>query len=487
MRHTKIIATLGPASDSDAALDELVAAGVDVVRLNFSHGTHESHAAVFNRVRAAASRAVLRGSPREGVGARHRPAIGILQDLSGPKIRTGLLADHRPIALRPGDGLAIRTGDGAGGVGRVFTTYAGLARNVHPGDRLLLDDGRIELHVERSDGTEISTTVVFGGELAEHKGINAPGVELPASAMTPKDEDDLRFGLSLGVDMVALSFVQSADDMRRARSIVTACGADVPLIAKIERPRAVENLDAVLDASDGIMVARGDLGLELPLEQVPRVQKQVTERARALGLPVIVATQVLDSMRTEPRPTRAEVSDAAHAVDDGVDAIMLAGETAVGVSPARVVRTLDAIILDAESALPGGGTGPGRRSANGGCSTVQAICEAAVTMAGLGHAQAILAVTRTGRTARILSTLRGGTPVYALTGRPEVAARLSLFWGVVPIVSEIGDGFVPFVPLVRQLRESGVLAGVTEAVLVSVDPDLAREDTNFLKLIRLQD
>src|SRR5918993_470207 len=292
MRHTKIVASLGPASDSSDVLDELMVAGVDVFRLNFSHGTHETHAATYARVRAAADRAGR--------------TVAVLQDLSGPKIRTGRHAGAKPITLTRGDELSITTGDFEGAPGRVSTTYAPLARAVRPGQDLLLDDGRVVLRVIASNGEEIRTTVVHGTALGERKGINAPGVALPATGLTPKDADDARFGLALGVDMVALSFVQTAADLESARSVMNASGrTGVPLVA-----------------CDGVMVARGDLGLELPLERVPRVQKEVTRRARTRGLPVIVATQVLESMRTEPRPTRAEVSDAANAVDDGVDAIM---------------------------------------------------------------------------------------------------------------------------------------------------------------------
>jgi pyruvate kinase len=498
MRHTKIVATFGPACDNDAVLDDLIAAGVDVFRLNFSHGTHATHAAAFRRIRAAAARA-----------SRH---VGILQDLCGPKIRTGTLAGGQPIELQPGDALRIVTGTEAGFLRprpTVFTSYAGLAESVRPGDRLLLDDGRIELRVEKAGGGEISAVVVHGGALAEHKGINAPGVALPASAFTPKDEADLAFGVSLGVDSVALSFVQSAEDVCRARRAADAAGAPaLPLVAKIERPQAVDRLDEILQACNGIMIARGDLGLELPLEQVPRVQKELTDRARALGRPVIVATQVLDSMRTEPRPTRAEVSDAAHAVADGVDGIMLAGETAVGRAPARVVRTLDAIIADAESGLTGAGllagasgrpggplrtgqpAGPGTPAGRGfagleGLDRSPALCEAAVTLAERGHAEAIVAITRTGRTARLLSAFRPGPPVYAVTPDAATARRLAGVWGVVPVVGDIGDGFVPAVPLAEHLVAPGVLAGGAKVVIVSVDPDLSRADTNFLKLQRL--
>ena len=326
MRHTKIVATLGPASTAPDTLEALLVAGVDVFRLNFSHGTHESHARTFAAVRDAAART---GRP-----------VAILQDLSGPKIRTGPLRDGQPIALAAGRELRIAAGDDPGGPGRVFTPYAELVASAKPGDRLLLDDGKIELRVTgRLDG-DLVTLVVNGGLLGEHKGINAPGVALPAAAVTAKDEADLRFGLELGVDLVALSFVQTVDDVLTARRIMREADKDVPIIAKIERPQALDHLDAILTAADGVMVARGDLGLECPLEHVPRIQKTIVARARAHGRPVILATQVLESMRTGPRPTRAEVSDAATAVDQGVDAIMLAGETAIGGYPVQSVETL---------------------------------------------------------------------------------------------------------------------------------------------------
>lgn len=336
MRHTKIIATVGPASDSDAVLDALIAAGTDIFRLNFSHGTHDTHRATYDRIRAAADRA--------------RRAVAVLQDLGGPKIRTGPLASGQAFVTKPGDRLTIATGDFAGGPGRISTMFAGLARSVHRGDRLLLADGAVELRVDDSDGSTIETTVVEGGPIGEHKGINAPGVPLSATAITPKDADDLKFGVSLGVDFVALSFVQTAADLKQARQLLTEFDAgDVPLVAKLERPQALEQLDAILDCSDAVMVARGDLGVEMPLERVPRVQKEITRAARRHGIPVIVATQVLESMTVEPRPTRAEVNDAASAVADGVDAIMLSAETATGAYPARTVQTLDAIVRDAET------------------------------------------------------------------------------------------------------------------------------------------
>jgi len=470
MRHTKIVATMGPASSRRDVLDALIAAGVDVFRLNFSHGSPDSHAAMADAIRRAA---------RDG-----ERVVAIMQDLAGPKIRTGRLEGGGSLRLREGDLLQIGVGEFMGRAGVVSTTYAELARSARAGDRLLLDDGRIELQVESSDGDTITTRVTNGGDLGEHKGINAPGVALPASAMTPKDVEDLRFGLELGVDLVAVSFVQSAADVQRTREVMTAAGRSVPIIAKIERPQAVENVESILEVSDGVMVARGDLGLELPLERVPRIQKEIVRQARMRGVPVIVATQVLESMRTEPRPTRAEVSDAANAVDEGVDAIMLAGETAVGAFPVRAVGTLDAVIRDAE-AMPSAFTLPLNLEVPGALHS-RAICESAVTLADAAGARALVAITRAGKTARMLAALRPTAPVYALTDNDIVARRLALLWGVTPMVADIaGDVDGVRLRAERQLLAHGAVTEGALVVFVSVNPDLSRTDANFLSLRRL--
>ena len=480
MRRTKIIATLGPASATPEKLDALIAAGADVFRLNFSHGTHDSHAATFACVRDAARRA-----------SRH---IAVLQDLSGPKIRTGSLAGGQPLSLGAGDELRIAAGESAGGPGKVFTPYGPLIESAQPGDRLLLDDGKIELRVTGRDGGELVTSVVTGGKLGEHKGINAPGVKLPASAITPKDEVDLKFGLELGVDLVALSFVQTPEDLQKARAIARAAKRDVPLIAKIERPQALDHLDAILAASDGVMVARGDLGLECPLEQIPRVQKAIIARARALGRPVIVATQVLESMRTSPRPTRAEVSDAATAVDQGVDAIMLAGETAAGEYPVRAVETLAAVITDAEAVAAPGVLlasdvlleGLDTSQSADGFETFhtvhgRAMCEAAVTLATTGQAEAIIAVTHFGKTAQLLSSLRPRASILAITPSDVVARRLQLHWGVRPIVSPTDD----LRAVEPAIRAKAGLSPRAVVVYININPDLDRPDANFLNVQRI--
>jgi pyruvate kinase len=469
VRKTKIIATLGPASNTDATIRELIDAGVDVFRFNFSHGTHEGHAQVIARVRSAAQHS-------------SRP-VALLQDLSGPKIRTGLLREHTPLQLSIGDPLTIAVGDFPGEPGRVSTTFD-LPAVVRTGDCLLLDDGRLQLRVEEVGTGELKTRVVDGGLLGEHKGINVPGVEFPTRGLTPKDIADLRFGAAQGVDFVALSFVQSVAVLRQARELLRESGRpDVPLVAKLERPEAISRLEEIIQESDAVMVARGDLGLELPLERVPRIQKEVTRWGRALEVPVIVATQVLESMRTEPRPTRAEVSDAANAVDDGVDAIMLAGETAAGTYPVKAVQTLDVIIREAES-MP-----PVRRQADqarlvGGHA--HAVCEAAVTLAERGEAAAIVAVTRGGKTARVLSALRPRAPIYAATDQEDVSRRLALSWGVVPVLTDLSDDVNATASRIGgELMTRGAIETGSVIVLVSVSDDLSQGPSNFLKLQRM--
>jgi pyruvate kinase len=465
MRHTKIIATVGPACSAPEILEALLLSGVNVFRLNFSHGSHASHAEIFHAIRRASTR----------TGCH----VAIMQDLSGPKIRTGAILGGGPLRFHEGDEVRLGSGHHAGSEGRIFTPYAALVHSARPGDRLFLDDGRIELRVTALGNDELTAVVVTGGPLGEHKGINAPGVALPASSITEKDAADLRFGLELGIDMAALSFVQTAEDVLTAREIMAAAGHPVPIIAKVERPAAVENLDAILNVADGVMVARGDLGLEMPLEQLPRVQKQIVRSARALGRPVILATQVLESMRVDPRPTRAEVSDAANAVDEGVDAIMLAGETAAGAHPVKAVQTLAAVIEDAESLPLGERVSPTVEPT--GTRHSRALCEAALTLASAGEADAIVAVTREGKTARLLSALRPRAPIFAATASVRLAGTLALYWGVAPVLTderEVGR-------LERLLLERNILQPGSVVVFVNVSADVSRLDANFVNVQRI--
>ena len=470
MRRTKIVATVGPASNDESTLSALVGAGVDAFRLNFSHGTQAGHGDVIERIRRLA--------------AEQGRAVALLQDLSGPKIRTGLLAGHRPIPLAAGDPLVIAAGDFEGAPGRVSTSYRALPGLVRKGQKLLLDDGRLQLEVESSTPDEISAVVVDGGMLGERKGINAPGIALPAAGLTAKDREDLRFGVRAGVDFVAMSFVQTADDLRQARAALREAGAPgTALVAKLERPEAVEHLDEILHACDAVMVARGDLGLELPLQSVPRVQKAICLRARTVGVPVIVATQVFESMIKEPRPTRAEVSDAANAVGDGVDAVMLAGETAVGTYPAKAIQILDLVLRDAEQVptprVP-------LQEAHVRAPHGQAICEAAVTLAERGNASAIVAVTRGGKTAALLSALRPTTTIVAATDQELVFRRLALSWGVEPLLADLsGDIDVAARRIGATLVSRGIVPAGSAVVLVSMSPELGSGPSNFLTLQKM--
>ena len=477
MRQTKIIATIGPASRNEDVIEQLIRAGVDICRLNFSHASRDEHGETIVRIRAAAARA--------------SKVVSILQDLSGPKIRTGRLKNNSAIELVEGRTIRILAGDGEGDDERIFTSYAELVRRVKPGGQLLLDDGRIQLEVETASLHEIVARVVEGGTLDEHKGINAPGVQLTAEALTPKDIEDLKFGAKAGVDMIALSFVRTADDVWQARQILTEIGAaQIPLIAKIERPEALDHLEEILKVSQGVMVARGDLGLEMPLERVPTSQKDITRRARRSGIPVIVATQVLESMRFEPRPTRAEVSDAANAVDDGVDAIMLAGETAVGLYPVKTVETLDAVIREAER------IGPAHGGAIGALPPIvevpraphaQALCEAAVTLADRCNAYAIVAITRLGNAARVLSALRPKTPVFASTETEAIARQLTLYRGVVPLMIGLGkDIDTTGTVLKRELGVRGLVPAGASVVFISANARLERADQNFVNVQKFE-
>ena len=447
MRRTKIIATIGPASDTDEAVDALIAAGVDIFRINFSHGDRASQQRMYERIRAGADRA--------------GQLVAIMQDLAGPKIRTGRLTKGEVVRLQEGTTLRIATGDFVGTADRLSTPFAGLAKAVTAGTRLLLDDGRIELRVCDSDGSEVVTEVVHGGVLGEHKGINAPGVELAASALTEKDVEDLKFGVSLGVDL------------QRAREVA---GSAVALVAKIERPQAVARFSEILEVADAVMVARGDLGLEIPLEHVPRVQKELTQQARAVGIPVIVATQVLDTMRFEPRPTRAEVNDAANAVYDGVDAIMLAGETAVGEFPALTVETLASVIVDAESVPPTAQPSPSTPGQHHG----RALCEAALKLATSFRAAVIVAVTRHGATAQQLAALRPPVPIFAVTDDPAIARRLTLSWGVVSSTLDASE--LDTASIQQTLLQQETLRSGDTVVFVRVHSDLTLAAGNFLKL-----
>ena len=412
MRRAKIVATMGPATASYEAIYELVASGMDVARLNLSHGDYADHEIVYSNVRRAADE-LGRG-------------VGILVDLQGPKIRLGRFASG-PVLLTAGEEFIVTTQDVPGDVHEVSTTYHGLPGDVTVGDRVLVDDGRVELVVTGVDGPRVITRVVEGGRVSDNKGFNLPGAAMSVPAMSEKDEADLRWGLRLGVDMIALSFVRSAADIDGVRAIMDEEGVRLPVLAKVEKPQAVENLVEIVDAFDGVMVARGDLGVELPLEQVPIVQKRAIQRCREAGKPVIVATQMLDSMITANRPTRAEASDVANAVLDGADALMLSGETSVGEHPALVVSTMSRIISHVEEEalhkLP-------ELTQDVRGSTAKGLTKAAVGVAEDIDATNLIAFTETGLSARLIARWRADIPVLAFTPNQRVRSQLALVWGV---------------------------------------------------------
>lgn len=418
-RRAKIVVTLGPATDGLER--ELVASGLDVARLNFSHGDLNEHRRRCSAIRSAA--------------AELGRSVAVMQDLPGPKMRTGRLVGGGPVELVAGQTLVIASGDVAGDCTRVSTTYAALAHDVQPGKTLLLDDGHIRLTVLEIAGEEVRTRVEEGGQLGEHKGINAPGTAISATVPTASDVRDLRFGLSeLEVDYVALSFIRTPGEVRAVRKLVRELKRDTPLVVKLERQEAIDNLDAILKVADAVMVARGDLGVELAPERVPALQKRIIRRANALRMPVITATQMLESMTHDETPTRAEAADVANAVWDGTDAVMLSGETAVGRHPLLVLQMMDRIVRSAEATPSDSASLIPRRES----SHEAAITHAARVLAEDIQARAIVGLTRTGRTARLLSSGRASPPIYAFSPDPHVCNRLSLWWGVSPIVQAMG-------------------------------------------------
>ncbi len=474
MRRTKIVATLGPATSTPERIAGLIRAGMNVARLNFSHGTHAEHAARIAMVRRAAAEA-----------GRH---VAILQDLQGPKIRTGPLENGQPVELVAGQRFVITTEPIVGDAHRVSTTYRALPLDVRPRDRILLSDGLIELVVTGHTDTEVETEVVHGGRLREHQGINLPGVRVSAPAATEKDLADLAFGLEQGVDYVALSFVRRASDVREVKEFIRRAGKQTPVIAKIERPEALDVLPEILAEADGIMVARGDLGVEMPPERVPIVQKQIIAAANQALLPVITATQMLESMIHNPRPTRAEASDVANAIIDGTDAVMLSGETAAGAYPIEAVQMM-ALIADAVEASYTGGqhsTTP-RWSIAPAQSTPRAIAAAACTIANSLPVRFIVVLTQSGASARLVSHYRPDVPILAFCPSEETARRTSLYWGVTPIVIEARDRLDELEQqIVRMMRETGMIRKGDLIVLSGGHPVYRYGPTNFLKVITIE-
>jgi len=473
MRRTKIVATLGPASDSEASIRRLIEAGVDVIRLNFSHGTHEEHAERIVRIRAQSE---VVGKP-----------VAILQDLQGPKIRTGPLKNDMPVLLQDGASFTITTEQIEGDARRVSTTYQNLPHDVKPRDRILLSDGLIELLVTAVRDQDVVTQVVQGGSLREHQGINLPGTAVSTSAITDKDREDLEFGLAHDVDFVAMSFVRRAADVQQLKDLIAAHGASTPVVAKIEKPQALDDLDAILEVTDVVMVARGDLGVEMPPEQVPLAQKTIITAAAAHNVMVITATQMLESMIHHPRPTGAEASDVANAIFDGTDAVMLSGETAVGEFAVEAVQMMHRIaVTTEESARYREQSDALHRTHHVGkiADSSQAISHAARTIARTLDVRAIVAFTQSGYTARLVSKDRPPVPIYALTPEQHVARRLSLYWGVKPFICPPIDRLDDLTNYMQNmLKEHECVQSSDRIVMTGGHPLPARGATNFIKIV----
>jgi pyruvate kinase len=467
MRKAKIVCTIGPASGSEAVLRDLMRLGMDVARLNFSHGSHENHARTIECLRTAA--------------AAEGRSICILQDLSGPKIRTGMLQNHQPVTLQTDARVTITTRDVEGTAEQISTTFKGLPREVKTGSRILLSDGKIELRVIDVHGDNIHCEVLNGGILGEHQGINLPGAALSIPALTEKDRKDLEFGLEHGVDAIALSFVRSAADVIEAKKIIVSRNLDVPVIAKLEKPQAIDRLEGILEVSDGVMVARGDLGVEMPPEKVPVIQKHVIRRAAEWRKPVIIATQMLESMIENPRPTRAEASDVANAIFDGTDAVMLSGETASGKYPKEAVCMMAKIVVEAESNMAEF-TQPRRRHTQRKLSISETICESVAHAAEDLEMSAIAVFTETGNTARLISKYRPQSKVYAFSHVPAVCNRMNLFWGVQPIKRDHAIHFEEMLATAEQelLRSGKLAAGDILGIVAGIQ--MSSGSTNFMRL-----
>jgi pyruvate kinase len=473
MRRTKIVATLGPATSSAERINQIVAAGVDVARLNFSHGAYEAHARNITLLREAARQ---QGRP-----------LAIMQDLQGPKIRTGLLANGGPVQLIEGQEFKITTVPVVGSAQIVSTTYTALPHDVRPGDRVLVSDGMIELRVNTVQGDTVSMMVVKGGSLRQNQGINLPGVNVSSPALTPKDIEDLRFGLSQGVDFVALSFVRRAADVQHINDLIAQAGHSTPVIAKIEKPEALNDLDGILQLVGGVMVARGDLGVEMPLEQLPAVQKRIINAANAMGVPVITATEMLQSMISNPRPTRAEASDVANAIFDGTDAVMLSGETAMGEYPVESVQTMARIAVEAEgSGLYYDAAMRPHPQMHAISPLAHAIGEAAAAVVHSLPIRAIVALTQSGGTARLMAHLRPRVPIIGITPDERIYRQLCLVWGVTPVMGDQYDTIQEFEQQTKRIvRERDLYASGEYVVITGGLPLNEHGPTNFLKLLEL--
>ena len=479
MRKAKIVCTIGPASDQLEALDRLIEQGMNAARLNFSHGTHASHASAIKTVREAAD--------------QRRAPVAIIQDLQGPRIRVGEVGDAgivlneqqsvrlQTVLARSGGQLGHQSVAGST-IQEIPVTYQHLARDVRPGARILINDGLIELKVDQISGGHLDCKVVVGGTVTSHKGINLPGTRVSAPTLTDKDREDIRFGVTQGVDYVALSFVRGPDDIRAAKQLIAAYGGSIPVIAKIERQEAISCLEAILDEADGVMIARGDLGVEMGPEAVPLLQKRIIAEANRRRRLVITATQMLESMTQHVRPTRAEASDVANAVFDGTDAVMLSAETAIGAHPVETVQVMDRIIRAAEEGCEPGMV-PKRQSDFGDMTLPEAICTAASSAASATKATAIVAFSELGLTARLISKQRPAAPIIAFTPFEPVRRQMALFWGVQPhTMQEIAQTDERVNEAERRLKTEGLVKSGERIVILSGTSIGKPGGTNLIKL-----
>jgi pyruvate kinase len=473
MRRTKIICTIGPESRSRTVIRSLIRSGMNVARLNFSHGTHRRHAAAIRLIRELS---LSLGKP-----------VAILLDLQGPKIRVGTLSDGRRV-VRSGDRVVLRASRGRGTQDFIPVDYRFLAKDVSRGSRILIDDGMIELRVAGTRGKDVWCRVVTGGTIRDNKGINLPGVPLRIPSLTAKDRRDVAFGMRYGVDYIALSFVRKAADLRALKRLVRRSGTRTPVIAKLEKPEAIEDLDAILDEADGVMVARGDLGVEVSPERVPMIQKMVIERANRRRVLVITATQMLDSMMRNPQPTRAEASDVANAVFDGTDALMLSGETAVGRYPVQSLRMMGRIVEAAETSLRRWGRDQRRiRTESEGLDFPIAISDAATHSSYEIDARAIAAFTQSGFTPLMISKFRPQVPIIAFTPGQRMVRRMALYWGVVPIqLGKIANTDMLILAVEKALLRDRLIRRGDAIVFLSSAPLFRRDTTNLMKLHRVR-
>ncbi|MFT4113490.1 pyruvate kinase [Silvibacterium sp.] len=471
-RRAKIVGTLGPASNQESVFRGLVRAGLDVARLNFSHGIHSEKQALIDMVRK--------------VAAEEGRSICILADLQGPKIRTGKLENRTPITLVAGQPLTITPRNIPGNTQVISTTFVTLAENLEAGARILLSDGLIELHVTAVKGEDVECTVINGGVLGENKGINLPGIPVKVPALTEKDAEDLDFAIKAGVDAIAVSFVRTAEDVRLVKDRIAGLGSDAWVVAKLEKPQAIDNLDEIMEVTDGIMVARGDLGVEVPPEKVPAIQKLIIRKASSWRKPVITATQMLESMIENPRPTRAEASDVANAIYDGTDAVMLSAESAAGKYPVEAVKMMAKIIVETESHL---NDIPAHQSRpeNVRLTVSETICESMAHAAQDLDVRAIAVFTETGTTARQLSKYHPVPPIFALSSTETVINRMNLLWGTTPLLCDKAATTEEMVAMAERLLEEKGYARCQDIIGIVAGTRTKTGSTNFLRLHVLGD